>query len=563
MRSFRSPRLFAPALAVLLFVFSGQAGDVRAQDGSHRRDKMSRHLRQDADRGGANLVDVIVTLDRAQDADTGDFVGSFGGARRRAFRALPFQAIRIPARALHALAAHDKVKFISPDSPVTGASLAARQTARVPGDLSAISWNSHFKGSGVTVAVLDSGMYAHPDLIGAMRAQFNFVGGAGGSSTSFSDEFGHGTHIAGMIAGGGANSPAKQYRGVATNADIVALRVLDSAGQGSTSDVIAALDWVLSTGIPEYDIRVVNLSLGKAVEQAQEDDPLVQAVERVWDAGVVVVVAAGNYGKHGHFTITSPANSRKVITVGSITDKGTGTTFLDDFVSTYSSRGPTLYDHVLKPDLLAPGNRVIAPFANDSTLGSELPANLTCPYASCSSSTRYLQLSGTSMAASLASGAVARMLSKDPQLNPATVKARLMKSARKIAGDPTDVGAGVLDVDTALSTSGWVWADALSPLMVRSSDGSRMYVQNTGKLWGSSTWSSSFLWSDASLWSDGYLWADGYVWSDGYLWADAYLWSTASIWSDSFIWSDASIWSDATLWSDYVRGTSSIVDDPQ
>jgi serine protease AprX len=505
MRTYRSPQLFLPALAILLFVFSGHAGDVRAQDRGYKRGKMSRHLRVDADRGGANLVDVIVTLNTQQDSDTTDFGAAFGGARRKAFRALPFQAIRVPAGALQALAANDKVKFVSPDSPVTGASVAARQTARVPGDNPAISWNGFYKGSGVTVAVIDSGMYAHPDLAGAMRAQFNFVNGAGGAPTPFSDGFGHGTHIAGMIAGDGSSSSSNKYRGVATNADIVALRVLDSEGQGNTSDVIAALDWILHTGIPNYNIRVANLSLGKGVQQEQEDDPLVQAVERVWDAGVVVVVAAGNYGNNGHFTITSPANSRKVITVGSITDKGTGTFFLDDFVSTYSSRGPTLYDHVLKPDLLAPGNRVIAPFASNGELGAELPANVICGYSSCYSSARYLQLSGTSMAASMVSGAVARMLSKDPQLNPATVKARLMKSARKISGDPTNVGAGVLDVDSALSTSGWVWGDALSPLMVRSSDGSRMYVQNTAKLWGSNTWSSSFLWSDGYLWADGYL----------------------------------------------------------
>src|SRR5262245_14254944 len=186
MRIYRSPQLFLPAVAILLFVFSGQAGDVRAKDRGYKRGKVSRHLRQDADRGGTNLVDVIVTLNTQQDSNTTDFGAAFGGARRKAFKALPFQALRIPARALRALEANDKVKFISPDSPVTGASVAARQTARVPGDNPTSGWNNYYKGSGVTVAVLDSGVYAHPDLTGAIRAQFNFVNGAGGAPTTFS-----------------------------------------------------------------------------------------------------------------------------------------------------------------------------------------------------------------------------------------------------------------------------------------------------------------------------------------------------------------------------------------
>ena len=121
-----------------------------------------------------------------------------------------------------------------------------------------------------------------------------------------------------------------------------------------------------------HSIKVANMSLGKGIEESNEIDPLVLAAEALWDSGVVVVCSAGNYGRDGHFTITSPGNSRKVITVGSITDAGTGNDLTDDFVSTYSSRGPTLHDHILKPDLLAPGNRVVAPIPEVAGLRTDL-----------------------------------------------------------------------------------------------------------------------------------------------------------------------------------------------
>jgi len=180
------------------------------------------------------------------------------------------------------------------------------------------------------------------------------------------DPFGHGSHVAGVIGGTGNNSGGA-YTGVASGASIYSVRVLDREGKGVTSDVIAGLDWVLTNGATNK-IRVVNLSLGKAVEESNTTDPLILAVEQVWDAGYVVVASAGNYGLFGNFTITSPGNSRKIITVGSLTDAGTGTDFSDDYVSTYSSRGPTLVDHVLKPDLIAPGNRFIASIPMDSYL---------------------------------------------------------------------------------------------------------------------------------------------------------------------------------------------------
>ncbi|MCH7664936.1 MAG: S8 family serine peptidase [Acidobacteria bacterium] len=224
------------------------------------------------------------------------------------------------------------------------------------------------------------------------------------------------------------------------------------------------------------------MSLGKAIETPQAYDPLVVAVEQVWDAGIVVVCSAGNYGRSGHFTITSPGNSRKVITVGSLTDSGTGGDTSDDYVSTYSSQGPTAYDLILKPDLIAPGNRFVAPIATGSKLLEDLAdREVPCGFSTCYG--KYLELSGTSMAAAVVSGAVALMLDQEPGLNPGSVKARLMRSARKFPGDATATGAGVLDIQAALEDSGWV-DQALSPRMARSEVGEVILVEDTALLWG-------------------------------------------------------------------------------
>jgi serine protease AprX len=519
--------------------------------------KLSRALSEKARGEGAERVDVIVAFVSRPAEGEPSLASQMDGEKKQGYKRLSFEAMQVPARALEALANHPNVKFVSADEAVTSHSVAARETARVPGSSTVSSTtNTTYDGNGVAVAVLDSGVYSHGDYDATLLAQFDFVGAAAGVETGFSDTFGHGTHVAGMIGADGHYSTSEKYRGAAADGGIVSLRVLNELGVGSVSDVLQALDWILTTGKTTYGIRVANLSLGKGVDTALASDPLVQAVDAVWDAGVVVVVSAGNFGWTGHYTITSPGISRKVITVGSLTDNDTGSNFADDYVSTYSSRGPTLYDHVLKPDLVAPGNRVIATFAEISTLGTLLPGNILCgSNGSSNCNQRYLRLSGSSMATAVVSGAVARMLDKDGTLSPSTVKARLMKSARKIAGDPTVTGAGVLDVNAAMNLTGTLKSQtqALSPLIALSSDSTRVYVEDTSKLWGSSQWAAGYIWTNGSLWSNGYTSASGYVWSDASLWSNEYLWSNGSIWSNGFIWSNGSIWSNGFIWSNYVQ----------
>ena len=186
------------------------------------------------------------------------------------------------------------------------------------------------------------------------------------------DYYGHGTHVAGILAGDGGKSTglfySRTFLGVAPETRLVNLRVLDSEGKSSDSAVIAAISRAIELK-NRFDIRVINLSLGRPIFESYEKDPLCQAVEKAWKAGIVVVVAAGNegrnnaYGTSGYGMIMSPANDPYVITVGAMRDMST-VNRSDDQIATYSSKGPAIIDHVVKPDLVAPGNQVISLASN-------------------------------------------------------------------------------------------------------------------------------------------------------------------------------------------------------
>lgn len=272
------------------------------------------------------------------------------------------------------------VAYLALDSRIKPTLDVARATVGLKRGVPGLSelfgrWLDGLDGRGVTVAVLDSGIADHPDLAGRVIASVDFVTPFKQARTNkevldlddilgvlpalsplvvtpSADPFGHGTHVAGILAGNGSSSLGL-YGGVAPRASLVSLRVLDENGAGQVSAVVAALEWAVAHK-DQYRIRVVSMSLGHPVYEPAAKDPLVLAVERAWEAGLVVLSSAGNWGRNGHFTATSPCNSRVALCVGSETDFNTRTR-TDDRVSTYSGRGPTLYDHVLKPDLVAPG----------------------------------------------------------------------------------------------------------------------------------------------------------------------------------------------------------------
>src|SRR5690349_20663659 len=226
-------------------------------------------------------------------------------------------------------------------------------------------------GTGIGIAVIDSGVYQHDDLQSAdMKSSRivyseSFVPG----NSSANDAYGHGTHVAGILAGNGHDSAGRFY-GIAPNANSINLRVLDANGGGSDSQVITAINRAIQLK-NQYNIRAINLSLGRPVFESYTLDPLCQAVEAAWKAGIVVVTAAGNYGRdnsrntRGYGTIASPGNDPYVITVGATNTKGT-VTLVDDTIASYSSRGPTAVDHIVKPDIVAPGNNVVSLLASTS-----------------------------------------------------------------------------------------------------------------------------------------------------------------------------------------------------
>jgi serine protease AprX len=295
-------------------------------------------------------------------------------------------------------------------------------------------------GQGIVVAVVDSGIStSHAALAKKVIASVSLVTG----DPSTDDAFGHGTHVAGIIAGlsGPAAKVTSLYGGgVARGADLVNVRVLGGEGIGLTSDVIAGIDWVVANRA-KYNIRVINLSLGHPVTEPSATDPLCEAVARAVQAGLVVVASAGNNGVSADGVpilggIMSPGNSPFAITVGALNTQGT-VVRSDDTLATYSSRGPTRYDFGVKPDLAAPGNRIVSLEANGSYLISHYPYL----HKAGSGNNAYMQLSGTSMAAPMVSGAAALLLQANPKLVPAQVKLALQTGA-SFMPDAGLMGAG-------------------------------------------------------------------------------------------------------------------------
>ena len=287
-------------------------------------------------------------------------------------------------------------------------------------------------GRGIGVAIIDSGIAPHSALANRVVANVSFVTG----DPQLTDAFGHGTHVAGIIAGNPspAAGVAPEYiGGIAPGANLVNVRVLGADGSGFTSDVINGIEWVVANRA-RYNIRVINLSLGHPVTEACSTDPLCEAVNRAVQAGIVVVVAAGNTGKAADGRailggISSPGNSPYAITVGALNTWGT-VDRSDDTVATFSSRGPSAYDLAVKPDIAAPGTKILSLQADSAFLPTMYPSI----HVAGSGNNAYMYLSGTSMAAPMVSGGVALLLQGSPNLSPAQVKFALQNGATAMAG---------------------------------------------------------------------------------------------------------------------------------
>ncbi len=354
-----------------------------------------------------------------------------------------------------------------------GAALDASQQANVYNQAIGASqlWNnaSKLQGKGVTVAVVDSGVFKTKDLGKRVRANVNF-------NTAFhnaADRYGHGTFVAGIAAGNGSLSGGR-YIGVAPRADVVNVRVSDDQGMAYESDVVDGLQWVLANQA-KYNIRVVNLSLNASVVEAYNTSPLDAAVEVLWFNGIVVVVAAGN---NGTATLYAPANDPFVITVGATDDRGTPS-LSDDAIASFSAYGTT-ESGFAKPDLVAPGKNIIGVLPENDKL------NMSVTHANNRIDTTYFRMSGTSVSAPMVSGAVAILLQDEPNLTPDQVKYRLKATANKSwAGySASKAGAGTLDIYAAVYGSTTQSANTGLPLS------QLLWTGTTPVEWGSVNWNS-------------------------------------------------------------------------
>ncbi|HEY8462648.1 MAG TPA: S8 family peptidase [Bacillota bacterium] len=357
---------------------------------------------------------LIVELTRPRNDRIYSLIESNRGRIRRELNLIPSIAVELPTLCLEQFARCQLVKKIWYDAkvqtcldvavPVIGGT-AARQLG--------------LTGAGVVVAVIDTGIYPHPDLTvpeNRILAWHNLVG----TQTTPYDDNGHGTHVAGIIAGNGHSSKGR-YCGVAPQACLIGIKALEADGSGTLSTVISGIEWCLKNRTA-LKIDIINLSLGSLAQESYRTDPLCRATSAAWKAGIVVCTAAGNEGPDTG-TINTPGINPLIITVGNSNDQQT-ISGNDDQLNNTSSRGPTI-DNLIKPDLLAPGTEVTSLWNRKG----------------------YKTLTGTSMATPMVAGAVALILEKWPTLKPDEIKGLLKKHARSLGLGALLQGAGVLNIE--------------------------------------------------------------------------------------------------------------------
>jgi len=448
-------------------------------------------------------------------------------------------------------------------------------------------------GTGVTVAVLDSGVlqktslsYLTADLNGNNRmvAQYDAINNILVDATHpcksypcVNDTYGHGSHVTGLIASSNTSDAVLngQPQGIAPMVHLINVKAFDGTGNGTYANVLNGLNWIYNNRTTYGKIGVVNMSFGAAPSSFYWNDPIDQAVMKLWQAGIVVVASAGNFGPAAQ-TIAVPGNTPYVITVGAMTDNFTPNDPTDDGITSFSSAGPT-YEGFVKPDVVAPGGHLAA-FMDKAlqALPSQHPQ-----YGS--TDPNLFIMSGTSQAAAVTSGVVALMLQANPSLTPDQVKCRLITTtqsalnaggyasysiyqqgsgrinayaavysqaancanqglniAADIAGtthywgparrSPTTGAFYVVNsLGTPLNNDGYIWNQSYAKGQGAKWNNGYMWVNN-GYVWNSGVlWNQSYATVGGEVTLNGYLWNAGYLWNNGYLWNSGYLWSQSSV----------------------------------
>jgi serine protease AprX len=390
-------------------------------------------------------------------------------------------------------------------------------------------------GQGVTVAVLDTGIDDLPDFAGRLIGGVDLTGG----SNPFQDSFGHGTFVAGLIAGNGASSGG-QYEGEAPGADLVSVKVAGATGQTDLATVIEGVQWAVDNQIA-YNIRVLNMSLGFQPFESTVVNPLDQAVEAAWNSGIAVVASAGNAGP-SNGTILSPGDDPLVITVGSLDDMAQPVVANDEMTN-FSSAGPTSPDGWAKPDLVTSGRSVVSLAAPGSTIYNENPSARI-------GSGNFVG-SGTSFSTAITSGAAALILAGNPSLTPDQLKARLLGTTSPgPVGNPFVDGHGALNANAAATAGPMNLGQSVvgSVLTLLGATVSLAPVTSLADTWNASLW-SGVSWPQGSVSSKSW---NGTAWN-GSAW-NGFAWSSKA-WNDggwaSAAW-DGSVWAgaawDGTAW---------------
>lgn len=378
-----------------------------------------------------------------------------------------------------------RVEHVSLNAAVEPQAIDTRQlqTAYPPSAGAPSVWNQMgYTGKGVGVAIVDTGIDGSlPDFqVSKTDTTSRVVASVVTNplAKNVNDEYGHGTHVAGILAGNGTNRSdtlAGRYIGTAPEANLISIKADDGAGNATILDVIYGIQFAVDHK-DTYNIRVLNLSLESTVAQSYKTDPLDAAVESAWLKGIVVVAAAGNRGTAKDAVSYAPGNDPFVISVGAVNDGGT-TAGGDDVAASWSSRGTT-QDGFAKPDILAPGASIVSTLAPNSAF--------TKLCSTCVVSGQYFRAGGTSMAAPVVSGVAAMLIEKYPNITPNQVKGMITALYRTVPGALDEVAAGkVLQANPSQYTAN----QGLTPnTLVSSTTGDIDYTRSS---WSRSSWSTA------------------------------------------------------------------------
>jgi serine protease AprX len=443
-----------------------------------------------ADSEPSPTVRLIVESEAGRAHQVGRATEALGGRVVATQAALDTMVVDVPASTANRLAAASGVRDVTRDAPLTLQETGVGPTG-LPGDMTNVAkltgattfWKNGYSGQGVDVALLDSGVLP---VEGLMTANKLVIGPdlsfeSQQASLRHLDTFGHGTHMAGIIAGrdqgtgpGTYATDNSRFLGMAPGSRVVSLKVADAQGNTDVSQVLAAIDWVVSHSKDNgLNIRVLNLSFGTDSTQDYRLDPLAHAAEVAWNKGIVVVVSAGNGGDSDRTGLANPAYDPTVLAVGAVNTKGTADRS-DDVVPTFSQRGATA-EGKRAPDLVAPGVSVVSLRAKGSFVDAKFAATGAV-------GDRFFKGSGTSQSAAVVSGASALLLSQRPWLSPDQLKDILRRSAQPLANVSEDAqGQGSLDLNAAY----WTGSRSVNAARVHAGGGSLDKARGRFKVtWG-------------------------------------------------------------------------------